>query len=111
MKIAQAGDPTNGPLFVGRRMKSWGHRPANVPRPGGSRDEALKFALVQRRLQKITKTYANQADNRIQSQSAKKAAAIIRKAPTTPVTDVSIVPRGTISTQRSSAELFHVEQF
>jgi hypothetical protein len=70
------------------------------------------------KLQKITKTCAHQADNRIQSQSAKKTAAIFRKSPPTHVTDAAIVPRGTISEVAVGAQplaiiskLFHVEQF
>ena len=53
------------------------------------------------KLQKITKTCAHQADNRIHSQSAKKTAAIFRKSQPTPVTDAAIVPRGTILRRRA----------
>jgi hypothetical protein len=63
-----------------------------------SRDEPFKFAWIQReKLQKITMTYACQANNRIGAQIATKTVAILRKSAPTPVSTNTIVPRGTIS--------------
>jgi hypothetical protein len=81
-------------------VRGWRVNPGAPPGSGvpESRDEPFKFAWIQReKLQKITMTYACQANNRIGAQIATKTVAILRKSAPTPVSTNTIVPRGTIS--------------